>query len=145
MLRAKQANSSWALDVLRATVIDIRGDVIFFDKRTEKNFKVSMDANAATLFPMIYAENINDVRIENMVLNGNGLHNEHINGNYAGAVFIQYCNRWSFKNVTAKDYNGDGFSFQVCDDIHFELQGMSCIIQSRYLSERRMAHGRRNL
>ncbi|UCE46212.1 MAG: right-handed parallel beta-helix repeat-containing protein, partial [Phycisphaerales bacterium] len=46
--------------------------------------------------------------------------NEHINGNFAGGVFIQSCNRWRFKNVTSRNYNGDGFSFQVCDDIGFQ-------------------------
>jgi len=50
---------------------------------------------------------------------GNRDKNEHINGNFAGAVFIQHCNRWLFKNVIATNYNGDGFSFQVCDDVQF--------------------------
>ena len=44
----------------------------------------------------------------------------HINGNFAGGIFIQHCNRWSFRNVTSRNYNGDGFSFQVCDDIRFQ-------------------------
>jgi parallel beta-helix repeat protein len=48
------------------------------------------------------------------------LQNPHINGNFSGAVFLQSCNRWRFQNVVAREYNGDGFSFQVCDDIHFE-------------------------
>jgi nitrous oxidase accessory protein NosD len=34
-------------------------------------------------------------------------------------VFIQHCNRWRFKDVIARNYNGDGFSFQVCDDMEF--------------------------
>lgn len=44
----------------------------------------------------------------------------HVNDNYGAAVFLQYCNRWEFREVTARNYNGDGFSFQVCDDIRFE-------------------------
>ena len=30
-----------------------------------------------------------------------------------------HCNRWLFKNVIATNYNVDGFSFQVCDDVEF--------------------------
>ena len=36
------------------------------------------------------------------------------------APVTQYCDRWTFRNVTARDFNGDGFSFQVCNDCHFE-------------------------
>ncbi|MGA1199356.1 MAG: right-handed parallel beta-helix repeat-containing protein, partial [Candidatus Latescibacterota bacterium] len=41
-------------------------------------------------------------------------------GNYSGAMFIQECDQFTFRQVTARNYHGDGFSFQVCDDIHFE-------------------------
>jgi hypothetical protein len=33
---------------------------------------------------------------------------------------MQYCDRWTLRNVTARNYNGDAFSFQVCDDVRFE-------------------------
>jgi hypothetical protein len=42
------------------------------------------------------------------------------NGNYGGAVFLQHAHRIAFEEVTARNWNGDGFSFQVCDDISFE-------------------------
>jgi parallel beta-helix repeat protein len=60
------------------------------------------------------------VIVKDLVLDGNRARNEHINGNFSGAVFIQHCNRWRFENVTARDHNGDGYSFQVCDDIQFQ-------------------------
>ena len=41
------------------------------------------------------------------------------NGNYAGAVFLQHAHRFTFTRVEACRYNGDGFSFQVCDDVQF--------------------------
>ena len=118
MLRSKRENGGF--DVLRATVTDIQGDVIYFDQRTEKNFWINKNAEATTILPILYAENIDDVRIEDIVLDGNREENGNMNGNYAGGVFIQYCNRWSFKNVISRNYNGDGYSWQVCDDIHLE-------------------------
>jgi hypothetical protein len=119
MLRSKKGAGDWQYDVLRATVTAIEGDVIFLDRMTEENFWLEKDATAATIFPILTAENVDDVVIENIVLDGNREQNEHINGNFAGGVFIQNCNRWSFRNVTSQNYNGDGFSFQVCDDIRF--------------------------
>lgn len=102
------------------TVTAISGNMIFLDKRTEENYWMMEGGRASTRFSLINGLNADDVHIEDLTLDGNRSENEHINDNYAGAVFMQYCNRWSFKKVVARDYNSDGFSFQVCDDIHFE-------------------------
>ena len=34
-------------------------------------------------------------------------------------MFLQHAHRITFEQVTAQNWNGDGFSFQVCDDIRF--------------------------
>jgi hexosaminidase len=120
MLRSKTGTGDWQYDVLRATITDIEGDVLFLDRLTKENFWIDKDATAATIFPLLTAENVDNVIVQDIVLDGNRDKNEHINGNFAGAVFIQYCNSWCFKNVISQNYNGDGFSFQVCDDIQFQ-------------------------
>lgn len=120
MLRTSTGPGQWQYDVLRATITAVEGKVLFLDRMTQKNFWTQDDATAATLFPILTAEGVDDVRIEDLVLDGNRDHNENINGNFAGAVFLQSCNRWLFTNVVARNYNGDGFSFQVCDDVHFD-------------------------
>lgn len=119
MLRAYQNDR--LVNVVQATVTEIEDNVIALDKRLLKNFWVGDRATAATLFPILTAKaGTCDVRVENLVLDGNWAQNDEINGNYAGAMFIQECDRFTFRNVTAQNYHGDGFSFQVCDDIHFE-------------------------
>ena len=121
MLRSPKGKGDWQFDVLRATVTAVDGDVIYLDRLTGENFWIGSNATAATIFPILTAaENVDDVVVEDIVLDGNRENNEHINGNFAGGVFIQSCNRWRFKNVTSRNYNGDGFSFQVCDDIQFQ-------------------------
>lgn len=115
-----KSESGEGLNVLLATITGVRDNFIFFDRRTQKNFWLSGQANASTIFPILTAENVDDVSVQDIVLEGNRAENENLNGNYTGAVFLQYCNRWSFKNVIARNYNGDGYSFQVCDDIHFQ-------------------------
>jgi hypothetical protein len=102
------------------TITAINGNFLFLDKRTEENYWMMEGARASTRFSIINGLNTDDVEITDLLLDGNRSENEHINDNYAGAVFMQYCNRWNFRNVIARDYNSDGFSFQVCDDIHFE-------------------------
>ena len=120
MLRSKNGPGDWQFDVLRATVTAIQGDVLYLDRLTMKDFWTDKAATAGTIFPLLTAENVDDVVVKDLVLDGNRANNERINGNFSGAVFIQHCNRWRFENVTARSYNGDGYSFQVCDDIHFQ-------------------------
>jgi len=119
MLRSKSGPGEWQFDVLRATVTAVQGDVLSLDRLTRENFWIEKEATAATIFPILTAENVDDVQVRDLVLDGNRAGNEYINGNFAGAVFIQNCNRWRFTNIIARDYNGDGYSFQVCDDIEF--------------------------
>ncbi|NQT17268.1 MAG: right-handed parallel beta-helix repeat-containing protein, partial [Planctomycetes bacterium] len=46
--------------------------------------------------------------------------NENLNGNYAGCIFCQDCNRITVRGLTARNYNGDGVSWQVCHDVVVE-------------------------
>ena len=99
MLRSKTGSNDWAYDTFTGTITDIDGDVIFLDNMPDENFWVNKEASASTIFPIITAiENTDNVYIENIVLEGNKDNNELINGNYAGAVFIQNCDNWNFKN-----------------------------------------------
>ncbi len=102
------------------TITGISNNVLFLDKRTEHNYWMMESARASTRFSIIYGFNVDNVAISDLVLDGNRNENEHVDDNYAAALFMQYCNGWNFKNVIARNYNSDGFSFQVCDDIHFE-------------------------
>jgi len=120
MLQAKTGPGDWQRDVLLATITAIRGDVIFIDRIPQKDFWTEKNATATAVFPLLTAEHVDDVAIKDLVLEGRRDRNEHINGNFSGAVFLQHCNRWRFDNVEARDYNGDGFSVQVADDIQFQ-------------------------
>ena len=121
MLRSRIDSSDWAYHVFRSTIRSIEGNVLFLDNIPYENFWVDKEVSAATIFPIITAaEKTDNVIIENIILDGNKANNEIINGNYAGAVFIQNCDNWTFNNVTAQNYNGDGYSFQVCDNIQFD-------------------------
>ncbi|MBT3341822.1 MAG: right-handed parallel beta-helix repeat-containing protein [Gemmatimonadetes bacterium] len=108
-------------EVVRDTVVGVEGNEIYLSRRPEKNFWCVDDATAATLYPLLTAaEGVDDVIVEDLVLDGHRDDNDEINGNYAGAVFLQQCHRYLFRRVTARHYHGDGFSFQICDDIHFD-------------------------
>jgi parallel beta-helix repeat protein len=78
------------------------------------------DATCSTLFPLLSGEFVDDLRIENLVLDGNREHNTELDGNYAGCIFLQDCNRIHIRGVTARNNHGDGISWQICHDVVVE-------------------------
>lgn len=118
-LQAKNPHNSSA-EVIKRTLVARNGNRFKLDDGLRKNLWLSGAPTASSLFPLLTSENTSDVLIENLTLDGNRKHNANLNGNYAGCIFLQDCNRYTVRNVTARNYNGDGISFQICHDVRIE-------------------------
>lgn len=103
--------------IAKRTVVAIEGDLIHLDKAVRDDYWLEPGANASTAFPVITAEYVNDATVESLAIDGNREHNPHVDDNHAGAVFIQDCDRITFRDLTIRDYNSDGISAQICDDL----------------------------
>jgi hypothetical protein len=106
-----------SVDVIKRTLVARDGNRFKLDRQIEKNFWTDFDATAATLFPIISGDHVRDCEIRNLTLDGNRDNNEEINGNYAGGIFLQNCQNLTFDAVTSRNYNGDGFSWQIAHDV----------------------------
>lgn len=106
--------------VVKRTLVARSGNRFKLDQALRGNFWQIGNATVATLFPILSGEHIADVTIENIALDGNKANNENLDGNYAGCIFLQDCNRFIIRKVTARSYNGDGISWQVCHDVRVE-------------------------
>ena len=118
-LRSKDAKTG-RMTVIKRTLIARSGSRFLLDKALRENLWQMNDATAATLFPILSGEFIEDVVIENLVLDGNREKNDRLDGNYAGCIFLQDCNGITMRGVTARNYNGDGISWQICHDVLVE-------------------------
>jgi hypothetical protein len=103
--------------VVKRTLVARSGNRFRLDRALRENFWEMSSATASTLFPILSGDHIADVTIENLVLDGNKANNENLDGNYAGCIFLQDCNRINMRQVTARSYNGDGISWQICHDV----------------------------
>lgn len=108
------------IDVAKRTLVARSGNRFKLDRALRQNFWEMGESTAATLFPIFSGEFVADVAIENIALDGNKENNENLDGNYAGCIFLQDCNRFSIRGVTARNYNGDGISWQICHDVVVE-------------------------
>ena len=107
-------------DVAKRTLVARSGKRFKLDRALRENFWEMGASTCASLFPIFSGENISDIVIENITLDGNRANNENLDGNYAGCVFLQDCNRITMRQVTARNYNGDGLSWQICHDVLVE-------------------------
>src|SRR5205814_1225854 len=80
------------------------GNRFKLDQGLRKNFWRLNQTRVSTLFPLISGENLADIAIENIALDGNRANNENLDGNYAGCIFLQECNRVAIRDVTARNY-----------------------------------------
>ncbi len=118
-LRARNPHNGGS-SVCKCTLVARSGNRFKLDRALRENFWLMGEATVATLFPIVSGENIADVVIENITLDGNRAKNDNLDGNYAGCVFLQDCNRITMHGVTARNYNGDGLSWQICHDVIVE-------------------------
>jgi hypothetical protein len=118
-LRARNPDTG-GLTVVKRTLVARSGNRFKLDRPLRENLWQLGEASASTLFPILSGENIADVVIEDLTLDGNRESNDNLDGNYAGCVFLQDCNRVTLRQVTARRYNGDGISWQVCHDVAVE-------------------------
>ena len=106
--------------VIKQTLVAQSGNRFKLNQGLRKNLWISQKPTCASLFPLLTSEKCSDVLIENLCLDGNLANNTNLNGNYAGNIFLQDCSRFTIRNVEARNYNGDGISFQICHDVHVE-------------------------
>lgn len=115
--RAAGKNSD---EIVKRTLVARTQNRFKLDRALRENFWRNGNATASTLFPLVTGEFITDIAIENLVLDGNRDKNANLDGNYAGCIWLQDCSRILIRGVTARNYNGDGISWQVCHDVMVE-------------------------
>lgn len=107
-------------DILKRTLIARSGKRFKLDEMLSANFWLKGGAKASTLFALFDGFRISNIAIENITLDGNRAQNTFLNGNYVGCIFLRESNNIQLRGVTARNFNGDGISWQVCHDVRVE-------------------------
>jgi hypothetical protein len=118
-LRTKNPHNG-GTEVLKRILVARSGKRFRLDRALRQNYWLMGESTAATLFPLLCGDEVADIVIEDLVLDGNRKKNDHLDGNYGGCIWLQDCNRITIRGVTARHNNGDGISWQVCHDVLVE-------------------------
>ncbi len=107
--------------VIKRTLVGQSGNRFRLDRALRDNVWVAEGkAVAETLYPLISGEGIESFVVEKLTLDGNRERNGVLDGNYAGCVWLQDCRDGVLRELEARNYHGDGLSWQVCHDMRVE-------------------------
>jgi parallel beta-helix repeat protein len=110
-----QHNQGW--DVTTAVITDIQDNVIYFDNNTVNDYISSSNgivSNACSIIEAVGAEN---VKIADLVVQGNKSTNDYINGCRGGGIYVHKSKNCLVENVKVNEFNGDSFSWQITENI----------------------------
>ena len=107
-------------DVYKGTLVARSGNRFKLSKPLGQNFWLTGDLEDLDVVSPDH-ERIHRRRCHRRpALDGNGTNNALFDGNYAGCIFLQNCSRYTIRRVEARNYNGDGISWQICHDVVVE-------------------------
>ena len=118
-LRTKNPHNG-GMEVLKRTLIARSGNRFKLDRALRQNFWTTGEPTCSTLFPLVTGGDIEHLVIENIALDGNRANNENLDGNHAGCIYLQDTSNVLIRKVTARNYNGDGISWQIGHDVTVE-------------------------
>jgi parallel beta-helix repeat protein len=110
-------NSGW--DVTIAKVVSISGHILKIDSPTVRDYDLERKhARVRNTYPVLCAMNAENVSLEDLTVDGNKAENAYLDGCRGGAIYLYNVRNVTVKNCVARNYNGDGISFQISDNVH---------------------------
>jgi polygalacturonase len=100
-----------------ARITGRRENTFSFDNPLMADCTVQNGAQAATVFPVVSAYHTEDVRIENLMIEGNKQANVPLNGCRGAGIFLYQGFGTVISGCVVRNYNGDGISFQQSNDV----------------------------
>ncbi|MEW5978097.1 MAG: right-handed parallel beta-helix repeat-containing protein [Acidobacteriota bacterium] len=109
-------NSGW--DVSVTTVKAVEGDVLRIEPMTLRDYNVEeQKARARNSFPILCAIETDGIVFEDLIVDGNKEENAYLDGCRGGAIYLYRSKNAIIRNCVARNYNGDGISFQITDNV----------------------------
>jgi len=110
-------NQGWAVTTARIT--DIQENTIYFDNPTVNDYIASLNGTVSNGCSIVEVVGVENVKISNLVIEGNKNTNDYINGCRGGGVYIHKSKNCLVENVQVNAFNGDSFSWQITENISF--------------------------
>jgi hypothetical protein len=107
--------SGWDLTTARITAI--KGNVIYIDDYLVRDYHADKKGTISNNCSVISAIDAENVKIANLTVDGSKESNDMIDGCRAGGIYLHKVHKAIVENVTVKNFNCDGISWQITEYI----------------------------
>jgi parallel beta-helix repeat protein len=105
-------------DVSVTTVTGVEGRMLHISPMTLRDYDAEkLHARVRNTFPILSVEDAAGVVLEDLIVDGNRAENAYLNGCRGGAIYLYRVRNVTVRNCTARNYNGDGISIQITEDV----------------------------
>lgn len=106
-------------DVTISKVVAVRDHMLQINPPTVRDYDLEQKhARIRNTYPILCAMNAENVTFEDIIVDGNKAQNAYLDGCRGGAIYMYNVRNVTVKNCVARNYNGDGISFQISDRVH---------------------------
>ena len=108
--------SGW--DISISSIASVKPPYVIVNSMTVRDYdRQRHHARMINTFPILCAINAADVVLEDLIVDGNRAENDYIDGCRGGAIYMYRVHNVTVRRCTARNYNGDGISFQISDGV----------------------------
>ncbi len=105
-------------DVSVTAVTGLKGPYLLIRPPTVRDYNFeTKNARVTNTFPILCVMNAEKVVIEDIIVDGNREENDYLDGCRGGAIYLNMVRDVTVRNCVARNYNGDGISFQISDGV----------------------------
>jgi parallel beta-helix repeat protein len=105
-------------DISISSIVDIKGPYLMINPITVRDYdQERLHAKVRNTFPILCVMNAEKVTLEDITVDGNRAENAYIDGCRGGAIYLYNVRDVTVRNCTARNYNGDGISFQITENV----------------------------
>lgn len=95
----------------------VEGNTLHLDRRMRNDYQVESGGKVSNACSIIEVEREENVAIRHLSIDGNKENNDHINGCTGGGIFLKDVKSVVIEGVHVTDFNGDGISWQITEDV----------------------------
>jgi parallel beta-helix repeat protein len=104
-------------NVTVAIITGISGNICYLDRQILQTALVSRNGHVSTNIPVISGYGCEDATVRHITVDGNKEQNDYVEGCRNAGIYLFEAKRVTIEDCTVHDYNGDGISYQCCEDI----------------------------